>query len=243
MRDIATMENNYETAQRTNQMALIEEGADMWSVAEEASYGGYDRDIVFNPIDLSVCVKSVPEVRYADFAKEDLAKRVLYTGREMAIRAYNEVRAKKEKLFLQPIILWLDGVKGKECIFPDPSNHLTMLTQMYNVRALLTTTEEIRFLKANYRLIVTPDYVKFIPHEYIVVPETVDYESAKKKIISYGIPAEKVMSLAEYRKKLGPGRDLFSSVAVVPGMVGRVNQYLIRNGLSSTVKKIRERLG
>ncbi len=243
MRDIATMENNFETAQRTNQMAVIESGKDMWDAAEKASYGGYNRDIVYNPIELSYCYKSEPVIKHADLAKEDIAHRVMYTGREMAVRAYNEARAKKEKPFLKPIVLWLDGIKGEECIFPNPSNHLTILTQMYNVRGLLTTTKEIRFLKANYRLIVTPDFVKFIPHEYIVIPETVDYEETKKEILSYGIPREQVLSLKEYRAKLGTGKNIFSKIAFVPSMFGRVNQYFKRNGIKGTVNKIRERMG
>ena len=243
MRDIATMENNFETAQRTNQMAVIESGKDMWDAAEEASYGGYDRDIVHRPIDLTLCINSKPEIKYAQLAKENLAHRVMYTGREMAIRAYNEARARKEKPILKPIVLWLDGIKGEECIFPNPSNHLTVLTQMYNVRGLLTTTKEIRFLKANYRLIVTPDFVKFIPHEYIVIPDTVDFEKTKQEIESYGILREQIISLKEYEKQLGVGKVVFSRLAFVPSIVGRVNQYIKRNGIKGTTKKIRERMG
>lgn len=242
MRDIATMENNFETAQRTNQMAVIESGQSMWEAAEEASYGGYDRNIVCKPIDLSYCVKSATEVKYVDLAKEDLAHRVMYTGREMAVRAYNEARAKKEKPFLKPIVLWLDGIKGEECIFPNPSNHLTMLTQMYNVRGLLTTTKEIRFLKANYRLIVTPDFVKFIPHEYIVIPDTADYDKTKAELVSCGIPADKIVSLKEYRKHMGILRNLFSRIMFVPSMIGRVGQYVRRNGFKDTSRKISERM-
>ena len=36
----------------------------------------------------------------------------------MAVRAYNLERSKKEKKFLKPIILWLDGIRGeRESIF------------------------------------------------------------------------------------------------------------------------------
>lgn len=41
MRDIATMEINFETAQRTNQMAIIEKSSSMWGAAVKSSYGGY----------------------------------------------------------------------------------------------------------------------------------------------------------------------------------------------------------
>ena len=243
IRDIATMENNFETAQRTNQMAAIESGKNMWDAAEEASYGGYDREIIEKPIDLSVCSKSIPKIKYPEFAKEDLSHRVIYTGREMAIRAYNEARAKKEKPFLKPIIIWLDGIKGDECIFPDPSNHLTLLTQMYNVRGLLTTKNEIRFLKANFRLIVTPDYVKFIPHEYIVIPDTVDFTKIKEEIVRYGIPAESIICLKEYRHKLGIGGNIISKMYFFPSMAGRLYQYISRNGVKNTIRKVQERMG
>ena len=45
MRDIATMGNNIETAQRTNQLAKIESGISMHDAAIEASYAGYPKEI------------------------------------------------------------------------------------------------------------------------------------------------------------------------------------------------------
>lgn len=44
MRDIATMGNNIETAQRTNQLAKIESGISMHDAAIEASYAGYPKE-------------------------------------------------------------------------------------------------------------------------------------------------------------------------------------------------------
>lgn len=241
IRDIATMENNFETAQRTNQMSMIESGKDMWKAAEEASYGGYTRDIVCNPIDLSYCVKSPVNMKYTELSGENLAQRVIGTGREMAIRAYNAERARQEKAFLKPIVLWLDGVRGKECVFPDPSNRLTILTEMYNVRGLLTMTQEIRFLKANYRLIVTPDYVKFLPHKYIVIPDTVNYEETKSKLAEAGVSAKHIISLKEYKKKLGFFGNIYCYVRFVPSMIKRMWKYVKRNGIKGTVNKLKSR--
>ena len=243
MRDIATLENNFETAQRTNQMAIIESGADMWDAAEEASYGGYDRDIIRSPIDLGWCRQASLEMKYQALSAEDLAHRVMNTGREMAIRAYNEARARKERPFLKPIVLWLDGIKGEECVFPAPSNHLTMLTQMYNVRGLLTTTKEIRFLKANFRLIVTPDFVKFIPHEYSVIPEKVDFIQTRDALLECGVAEREIISLADYKRRLGPVKRLCGRLYFIPNMTGRVLQYVKRNGVRGTINKIRERMG
>lgn len=241
MRDIATMENNNETAQRTNQMAVIERGMDMWKAAEEISYGGYARDIICDPIDLSYCRKSGLEMKYIELASESITNRVLYTGREMAVRAYNAERSRKEKAFLRPVVFYLDGIKGEECIFPSPSNKLTVLTELYNVRALLTTTEEIKYLKANYRLIVTPDVVKFIPHEYIVIPDTVSYEDIKEVLMDAGIKEEKIVSYAQYRKKLGLLKLFYCYICFLPGMIKRVNLYIKRNGISATINKLRQR--
>ena len=243
MRDIAAMENNAETAQRTNQMALIESGVDMWEAAESASYAGYPREIVHRPIDLSVCRRLPVVMRYSTLAKEKLALRVMATGREMAIRAYNAERAKKEKAFLKPIVLWLDGVRGEECLFPDPSNRLTVLTEMYNVRGLLTTTAEIRFLKANYRLIVTPDFVKFLLHRYVVIPDTVDFAETKERLTEQGVAPETILSLREYRQKLGPFGNLYCLLRFLPSMAGRVGQYIRRNGVRHTLCKLQQRLG
>lgn len=99
IRDIATMENNFETAQRTNQMALIESGTSMWDAAVKASYGGYTGNIIHNPINLEYCQKSLCEMKYSMLSMEPLKERVKNIGREMAIRAYNSERSKKKKHF------------------------------------------------------------------------------------------------------------------------------------------------
>lgn len=242
MRDIATMENNYETAQRTNQMAIIERGSSMWDAAEESSYGGYPREIENKPLELSFCNKCSLEMAYSELSSESIEKRILYTGREMAVRAYNSERSKREKKFLKPILLWLDGTRGDECIFPNPSNKLTILTEMYNVRGLVTTTEEIKFLKANYRLIVTPDFVKFLPHEYIVIADTANYEKIKQLLAKEGLDDGKIVPLSEYKKSLGYGKRILCLICFIPSMTGRINKYLRRNGIMTTVNKIRQRI-
>lgn len=242
MRDIATMENNFETAQRTNQMALIEQGSNMWEAAEESSYGGYPHEIEKKPLELKFCTKSKLDMKYMQLSKESIEKRIMYTGREMAIKAYNSERSKKEKKFLKPILLWLDGIRGEECIFPDPSNELTILTEMYNVRGLVTTTEEIKFLKANYRLIVTPDYVKFLPYDYIVVTDQKKYDAIKESLTVEGLDVKKIISLAEYKKKLGILTRIYCMICFIPSMLGRVNKYFKRNGFDTTVNKIKQRM-
>lgn len=241
VRDIATMENNFETAQRTNQMAIIERGSNMWEAAEESSYGGYPHEIERKPLELGFCTKCKLDMKYVELSGESVEKRILYTGREMAIRAYNSERSKKEKKFLKPIILWLDGVRGEECIFPDPSNKLTVLTEMYNVRGLVTTTEEIKFLKANYRLIVTPDYVKFLPHEYIVVVDQGDYERVKELLVEGGLHEKTIISLKEYQNKIGYVGRIYCLICFIPCMISRVCKYIKRNGIRTTINKIRTR--
>lgn len=242
MRDIATMENNFETAQRTNQMAIIESGKSMWEAAEESSYGGYPRDIEKNPLDLKYCLKCNLNMKYEDLSSESIEKRILYTGREMAVRAYNSERSKKEKRLLKPIVIWLDGIRGDECIFPDPSNKLTILTELYNVRGLVTTTEEIKFLKANYRLIITPDFLKFIPHEYVIIADETKYTEIKELLRSQGVDKDSIITLKEYKKKLGLLKNIYCNICFVPSMLHRVNKYIKRNGFKATVTKIIARL-
>lgn len=242
MRDIATMENNFETAQRTNQMAIIESGKSMWEAAEESSYGGYPREIEKKPLNLKYCLKCNINMKYEDLSSESIEKRVLYTGREMAIRAYNSERSKKEKKLLKPVVIWLDGIRGDECIFPDPSNKLTILTEMYNVRGLVTITEEIKFLKANYRLIVTPDYLKFLPHEYVIIADESKYIETKELLSSLGIDRDSIISLKEYKKKLGLLLNVYCYICFIPSMLHRVNKYIKRNGFKATVNKIMARL-
>lgn len=240
MRDIATMENNFETAQRTNQMSIIENGSSMWEAAEESSYGGYPRDIEEKPLNLEFCKKCNLDMKYVALSSESIEKRILYTGREMAVRAYNSERSKKEKLFIKPILMWLDGIRGEECIFPNPSNKLTILTEMFNVRGLITTTEEIKFLKANYRLIVTPDFAKFLPHEYVVIDDE-EYLEIKNTLIDAGLEASKILSLHEYKEKLGLIKKIYCYVSFCPAMISRIRLYVKRNGWKNTMRKLRSR--
>lgn len=242
IRDIATLDNNFETAQRTNQMAIIEQNVSMWEAAEKSSYGGYPQDIEKKPLDLSYCKKSSLEMKNVELSNESIEKRLLYTGREMAVRAYNSERKKREKKFLKPILFWLDGIKGNECIFPNPSNKLTILTEVFNVRGLVTQTQEIKFLKANYRLIVTPDFIKFLPHEYIVVIDEKSYPNVKSILQKDGVEGEKIITLSEYKKRLGYFKRVYCFVLFIPSMLKRISQYLKRNGIKTTISKIKQRV-
>ena len=242
MRDIATMGNNIETAQRTNQLAEIESGVSMHDAAIEASYAGYPKDIEEKPINLSFCQPNSLEVKYSELSNESISERIMKTGQEMAIRTYNLERKLKEYVWLDPIVLWLDGIKKTDILIPSPSNESTFLVAKYNVRAYLTLQEEITFLKCNYRLLVNPKQVKFIPHQYIVVPSTCDVEDVRKKLHNKGISTENVISINEYKKKLGLVKCLYSNLLVIPGMIARIKKYIGRNGIDGTMKKIKERL-
>lgn len=242
MRDIATMGNNIETAQRTNQLAKIESGISMHDAAIEASYAGYPKEIKENQIDLSFCEPDSLTIKYSDLSSESIAERIMRTGQEMAIRSYNLERKLKEYIWLEPIVLWLDGVRKTDVFLPDPSNESTFLVAKYNVRAYLTMQEEIKFLKCNYRLLVNPEQVKFIPHQFIVVPSTCDVEDVRMKLHNGGFSTDRVISVGEYRKKLGLIKCFYSDLLVVPGMIVRIKKYIGRNGVNGTVRKIKERL-
>lgn len=242
MRDIATMGNNIETAQRTNQLAKIESGISMHDAAIEASYAGYPKEIKENQIDLSFCEPDSLTIKYSDLSSESIAERIMRTGQEMAIRSYNLERKLKEYMWLEPIVLWLDGVRKTDVFLPDPSNESTFLVAKYNVRAYLTMQEEIKFIKCNYRLLVNPEQVKFIPHQFIVVPSTCDVEDVRMKLHNGGFSTDRVISVGEYRKKLGLIKCFYSDLLVVPGMIVRIKKYIGRNGVNGTVRKIKERL-
>ena len=242
MRDIATMGNNIETAQRTNQLAKIESGISMHDAAIEASYAGYPKEITENQIDLSFCEPDSLTIKYSELSSESIAERIMRTGQEMAIRSYNLERKIKEYMWLEPIVLWLDGIRKTDVFLPDPSNESTFLVAKYNVRAYLTMQEEIKFLKCNYRLLVNPEQVKFIPHQFIVVPSTCDVEDVRMKLHDSGFSTDMVISVSEYRKKLGLIKCFYSDLLLIPGMIVRIKKYIGRNGVNETIKKIRERL-
>lgn len=242
MRDIATMGNNIETAQRTNQLAKIESGISMHDAAIEASYAGYPKEITENQIDLSFCEPGSLTIKYSELSSESIAERIMRTGQEMAIRSYNLERKIKEYMWLEPIVLWLDGIRKTDVFLPDPSNESTFLVAKYNVRAYLTIQEEIKFLKCNYRLLVNPEQVKFIPHQFIVVPSTCDVEDVRMKLHDSGFSTDMVISVSEYRKKLGLIKCFYSDLLLIPGMIVRIKKYIGRNGINGTIKKIRKRL-
>ena len=242
MRDIATMGNNIETAQRTNQLAKIESGISMHDAAIEASYAGYPKEITENQIDLSFCEPGSLTIKYSELSSESIAERIMRTGQEMAIRSYNLERKIKEYMWLEPIVLWLDGIRKTDVFLPDPSNESTFLVAKYNVRAYLTMQEEIKFIKCNYRLLVNPEQVKFIPHQFIVVPSTCDVEDVRMKLHDSGFSTDMVISVSEYRKKLGLIKCFYSDLLLIPGMIVRIKKYIGRNGINGTIKKIRERL-
>ncbi len=243
MRDIATMDNNHETAQRTNQMAMIERGENMKDVAIDVSRGGYGGKSIFSPINLSYCNKNSLDIKYASLSNETLEARVMKTGQEMAIKAYNIERNIKEKPFFKPVIFVLDGVKEGECVNPDPSNKLTILTERFNVRGYITIRPEIKFLKTNYRLIVTPEVVKFLPHSYIVIPPTMDFQKTMNELVDHGANSKEIISYSEYINKIGIFGVIFSYIIFVPNMISRVRKYFVRNGLSNTLTKIKKRIG
>lgn len=242
MRDIATMGNNIETAQRTNQLAKIESGISMHDAAIEASYAGYPKEITENQIDLSFCEPGSLTIKYSELSSESIAERIMRTGQEMAIRSYNLERKIKEYMWLEPIVLWLDGIRKTDVFLPDPSNDSTFLVAKYNVRAYLTMQEEIKFLKCNYRLLVNPEQVKFIPHQFIVVPSTCNVEDVRMKLHDSGFSTDMVISVSEYRKKLGLIKCFYSDLLLIPGMIVRIKKYIGRNGINGTIKKIRKRL-
>jgi glycosyltransferase involved in cell wall biosynthesis len=242
VRDIATLGNNVETSQRTNQMAQIEAGHDMQQVAIEASYCGYPKMTEYAPINLEYCKKSSINVRYSAISKEKIESRILDIGREMAIRNYNFERNKREKPLMQKILLVMDGEKGTDYISPSPTNNLVVLTELFNVRGYITTCKQMRFLKVNFRLIVTPDIAKFLPYSYIVVPNTVNYSAIKEKLIQEGINQSKIISIDDYKKQLGFLRMLYCYLLLIPSIIIRIQKYIKRNGIRHAMKKIKERL-
>lgn len=242
MRDIATMNNNVETAQRANQMACIERGENMHDAVMQISRGGYIDDVICNPLNLSFCTKSSLIIKYAYLMDEDRADRTYKTGVEMAIRAYNSERNKDEKVGLKPILVWMDGIRNDGYLFPDPSNDITLLASKYNVRGYVTNCEEIKFLKVNYRLIITPEITKFFPYEYVVIPNTVNFTEIRDFLVKEGIKQDLIISEKEYSKRIGPIRLCYSYIRFVPSVANRILMYLKRNGVTTTIKKIKQRI-
>lgn len=240
LRDIATMGNNAETAQRTNQLTMIENGSSMLDSAIKASYNGDKGQIVKDPLNLEFIPDKI-EIEYGHLSAQSLAMKVYKTGQEMAIRAYNSERKKKEKNFIAPIVVWMQEVKQRDYLIPDPTNREVILASLYNVRGYLTNVPEISLLKANYRLIVTSDLVKFIPHKYVLIPNGVDPTNVREKLCGMGIEDNIIVTESEYRRKIGPVGMVYLYIRFVPSIIARVIAYVKRNGVSSMIEKVRNR--
>jgi glycosyltransferase involved in cell wall biosynthesis len=241
IRDIATLSHNYETAQRTNQMAMIESN-NIHDIAYDASFAGYDKEIIYKPINLEYCTKTPLLIKYCNSVSDGVLEQVRRTGCEMAIRYYNCEREKRERKGLEPVVLYLDSVKGKECIFPDPSIKLTMVTACINVRAYITTVKEIRFLKANYRLIITPEWLKFIPHRFVIILDSDNYDVISKELVSQGVDKSQIVSWEKYREKIGILGRIKCDLSFLPGSTELVRKYMKRNGMKNTVIKTIKRV-
>lgn len=242
LRDICTMSNNSETAQRTNQMAEIERGTDQSRAAIINSYGGYSGDIICDPINLKYCSAKTSSIKYESLSHESNEFRLLNTGREIAIRAYNlELTKSLRYRSNDNIIFALDGTKGNECIFPNPSNKLTLLMELFPTVGLISTCDKVCFLKANYKLIINPKFSKFLPHSKIVIPPTLDYSSTKKELIIHGIKENNIVSLNYYWKMLPIYKKIGYLITFVPYITARMIKYINRNGLRQTLKKVRGR--
>lgn len=242
MRGIASMElTTKQTSHRTNQLALIERGDSLWDTAVDVSYSGYPRSIENNPLNLDFCKPDSTKIKYSSSSEDSLVQSVLHTGQEMAMRTYNLERRIKEKPWLKPVVLWLDGHSNFDIIVPDPSNRSILLTNTYNVRGYLTDIQELRFLKANYRLIVTPEWIKFLPFEYIVVPNSVKIDDVISKMEPYFIDKELIISEREYRRKLGPFLLFWSLSLLIPSLFHTALSYIKKNGFMKTVNSIQNR--
>lgn len=239
LRDIATMSNNHETAQRTNQMAEILSGKDFDEIAQDVSRGGYFGEVIKDPLNLKFCNPSSLKIKYDKLAEETLADLLRKTGQEMAIRAYNSERRRKEKFFLSPIVLWMNDVRGKDLVFPNPSNLVTILTLLFNVRGYLTESREIVDLKTNFRLIVNVSQLKFIPHKYLVVPKKEDLRYVRN-IIEENKLEENVITLEKYLLKINISL-VYCVLLFIPSFIFRIIQYGKRNGFKVMFLKIKER--
>ena len=166
---------------------------------------------------------------------------LMRTGQEMAMRVYNLERKIKNRSLFKPTIFWLDGVRGEENLFPNPSVKLTLLTFKYNVQAYITEYKQIEFLKYNYRLIITPKNIKFLPHKYVVIPDE-NYLEIKNKLIDAGVGKKSIVSLREYKKKIGILGNIYANLCLLPRLISRIMQYVKRNGVSHAVEKIKSKL-
>lgn len=242
IRDTATMSNNIETAQRTNQLfAILNGDGNIDDIAQNVSYGGYSGEIEYDPLNLNYCDDRTINMRYSSLSNESISNLLMKTGQEMAMRVYNLERKIKNKSLLKPTIFWLDGVRGEEAIFPNPSVKLTLLTLKFNVQAYVTDYKQIEFLKYNYRLIVTPKNVKFLPHRYIVVPDE-SYLEIKNKLLDRGLNSEEIISLKEYTSRIGFFGNVYASLCLLPRLVIRFGQYVRRNGIAQFIDKIKNKV-
>ena len=83
--------------------------------------------------------------------------------------------------------------------------------------------------------------IKFLPYEYIVILDN-NFEDIKQFLSNKGIDVSKVITLNEYKKKLGIFKLIYGYLRFIPSMLNRINYYIERNGIKYTYLKIKSRL-
>ena len=68
-----------------------------------------------------------------------------------------------------------------------------------------------------------------------------NYEETKSKLAEAGVSAKHIISLKEYKKKLGFFGSIYCYVRFVPSMIKRMWKYVKRNGIKGTVNKLKSR--
>jgi len=74
------------------------------------------------------------------------------------------------------------------------------------------------------------------------ISNNISENEIKQFYIDLGVSEEKIISLKDYRKKLGFLGNVYAFVMFIPSMLGRVKAYIIRNGLRGTISKIKSRI-
>lgn len=189
IRDIATMSINTETAQRTNQVASIENcKSDIEAMSIKESYLGYKSDIVYSPVDCTL-LKNI-EIRYDSLSDEKIEERMCDIGKEMAIREYNLKISKSKRSRIVTIAIWIDDI---DKLTVDLINKIITNKKLI---VCIVTSIDIGVRKINLlgiQTMVTPiKYLKFFDYQYLYICAK-DSSACNKEIMKNNIDMNKVI--------------------------------------------------
>lgn len=171
------------------QINLIENGEDIYQVAN--CYGIEESSVEFEyyPLELKYCKEESLHVKYGDLSKINLIKSVQKIGQLMAIKAYLLELEKKEDAGKKKVLVYGTGRETNRLLNGLEEN-------IVDIRAFIDSDEHKKFRMYEHRLVIPPDYIRFFKYDAIIISSSTYYLEMKEILKELGVDSEIIHSPA-----------------------------------------------